>query len=62
MSPPARFDLAGWSAAHQVLVEQALAHWISVPGIANATAAPPAALIETMRYAVLEQFGNPTSA
>ena len=54
MSPPARFDLAGWSTAQQVVVEQALARWISVPGIANATAAPPAALIETMRYAVLD--------
>jgi farnesyl diphosphate synthase len=54
MSPPALFDLARWIAAHQVIVEQALARWVSVPGIANAVAGPPAALIETMRYAVLD--------
>ncbi len=54
MSPPALFDLVRWSAAHQVVVEQALARWVSVPGIANGSAEPPAALIETMRYAVLD--------
>ena len=54
MSLPALFDLAGWSAAHQIVVEQALARWVSVPGVATATAGPPAALIESMRYAVLD--------
>ena len=54
MSPPALFDLASWSATQQVVVEQALARWVSVAGIANGTAGPPPALIETMRYAVLD--------
>ena len=54
MSLTALFDLAGWSAAHQIVVEQALARWVSVPGVATATAGPPAALIESMRYAVLD--------
>ena len=54
MSATAPFDLPSWSAARQSAVEQALTRWVSVAAIANATAGPPAALVDSMRYAVLD--------
>ena len=54
MSATAPFDLPSWSAARQSAVEQALTRWVSVAAIANAAAGPPAALVESMRYAVLD--------
>jgi farnesyl diphosphate synthase len=48
------FDLAAWSAAHLTCVEAALGRWVSLDGAANADHSAPAALIEAMRYAVLD--------
>ncbi len=54
MSLPAGFDLSAWSRAKQSQVEQALAQWLTVPALTRAEAKPPVALIESMRYAVLD--------
>ncbi len=54
MSLPAGFDLSAWSRAKQSQVEQALAQWLTVPALTRAEATPPVALIESMRYAVLD--------
>jgi farnesyl diphosphate synthase len=48
------FDLEAWSAAHLNRVEAALGRWVSLDGAANADHSAPAALIEAMRYAVLD--------
>jgi farnesyl diphosphate synthase len=48
------FDLAAWSARHLDRVERALERWVSVETPAGVDHGAPAALVEAMRYAVLD--------
>lgn len=54
MKPPPDFDFSAWSADRAGAVEQALTHWVSVPALATAQDSPPANLVASMRYAVLD--------
>ena len=54
MNPLPGFDFSAWSTARASAVEQALTHWVSVPALATAQDSPPAALLASMRYAVLD--------
>ncbi|MDP2371994.1 polyprenyl synthetase family protein [Rhodoferax sp.] len=49
-----RFDFACWSQAHLEAVESALGRWVSADANDGADHDAPAALIEAMRYAVLD--------
>jgi farnesyl diphosphate synthase len=48
------FELGAWSAAHLEHVEQALARWVTADAPAGVDHGAPAALVEAMRYAVLD--------
>jgi farnesyl diphosphate synthase len=48
------FDLGAWSAAHLDRVERALDHWVRASAPVSLKHEAPAALIEAMRYAVLD--------
>lgn len=48
------FDIASWSERQLGRVEQALQRWVSDAALASVGHAAPAALIEAMRYAVLD--------
>jgi farnesyl diphosphate synthase len=48
------FDLSVWSAAHLATVERALESWVSTDAPAGVDHGAPAALVEAMRYAVLD--------
>ena len=52
VSPP--FDLAAWSQAHLVRVEQALNQWVTTDTPCGVDHSAPAALVVAMRYAVLD--------
>ena len=51
---PAVFDLPRWSRDGLARVEQALSDWVAAGGWVDAEHPAPAALIEAMRYAVLD--------
>ncbi len=51
---PAVFDLPRWSQGGLARVEQALSDWVAAGGWVDAEHPAPAALIEAMRYAVLD--------
>ena len=53
---PARngFDLAAWSQRHLTQVERALERWVTVDAPAGLGHGAPAALVDAMRYAVLD--------
>ena len=53
MSAPA-FDFYAWSAAHLVRVERALSGWVTAEAPAGVDHGAPAALVDAMRYAVLD--------
>ena len=48
------FDLTHWNTAHLVAVEQALDRWVTAEAPAGVDHGAPAALVEAMRYAVLD--------
>ncbi|MBK7050560.1 MAG: polyprenyl synthetase family protein [Rhodoferax sp.] len=48
------FDLAAWSAAHLDRVERALERWVTADAPAGVDHGAPAALVQAMRYAVLD--------
>jgi farnesyl diphosphate synthase len=48
------FELGAWSAAHLEHVEQALARWVTADAPAGVDHGAPAALVDAMRYAVLD--------
>jgi len=48
------FDLGSWNAAHLVAVEQALDRWVTAEAPAGVDHGAPAALVDAMRYAVLD--------
>ncbi len=48
------FDLRAWSAAHLTSVEQALSRWVAADATLAASEGAPVALVEAMRYAVLD--------
>jgi farnesyl diphosphate synthase len=48
------FDLARWNTAHLASVEQALDRWVTAEAPAGVDHGAPAALVEAMRYAVLD--------
>ena len=48
------FDLRAWSAAHLRSVEQALSRWVAADATLAASEGAPVALVEAMRYAVLD--------
>jgi farnesyl diphosphate synthase len=48
------FDLAAWSATQLALVEQALDRWVTADGPTGLDHGAPAALVDAMRYAVLD--------
>ncbi len=48
------FDLAAWSAAHLGCVERALERWVTADAPAGVDHGAPAALVQAMRYAVLD--------
>ncbi len=48
------FDMGAWSNAHLAAVEQALDRWVTPDAPAGVYHGAPAALIEAMRYAVLD--------
>ena len=48
------FDLKGWSAVQLARVEQALGHWVTADAPRGLDHGAPAALVEAMRYAVLD--------
>ena len=54
MSQESLFNLGAWSAAHLLCVEQALARWVNTDTPAGVDHGAPAALVEAMRYAVLD--------
>lgn len=54
MSQESLFNLGAWSAAHLRRVEQALARWVNTDTPAGVDHGAPAALVEAMRYAVLD--------
>lgn len=54
LKPGAAFDLGSWSARQLDRVERALERWVSVSASAGVGHGAPAALIEAMRYAVLD--------
>ena len=49
-----RFDLKAWSAGQLARVEQALDHWVTADAPLGLDHGAPAALVEAMRYAVLD--------
>ncbi|MBP6853914.1 MAG: polyprenyl synthetase family protein [Rhodoferax sp.] len=51
---PAGFDLADWSAAHLARVEAALSRWVTAEAPVGQEHGAPAALVQAMRYAVLD--------
>ncbi|MFM1906878.1 MAG: hypothetical protein RLZZ591_555 [Pseudomonadota bacterium] len=48
------FDFSLWSAQSLALVEQALMQWVSISALDDADHHAPAALVDAMRYAVLD--------
>ena len=48
------FDLAAWSQRHLLAVERALERWVTVEAPAGLDHGAPAALVDAMRYAVLD--------
>ena len=48
------FDLLAWNAAHLTAVEQALDRWVTAEAPAGVDHGAPAALVDAMRYAVLD--------
>ena len=54
MSKESLFNLGAWSAAHLLSVEHALARWVNADTPAGVDHGAPAALVEAMRYAVLD--------
>ena len=48
------FDLRAWSAAHLTSVEQALSRWVAADATLAASEGAAVALVEAMRYAVLD--------
>jgi len=54
VSKESLFNLGSWSAAHLLSVEHALAHWVSADTPMGVDHGAPAALVEAMRYAVLD--------
>ena len=48
------FDLTHWNTTHLVAVEQALDRWVTAEAPAGVDHGAPAALVEAMRYAVLD--------
>ncbi len=54
VKPDLTFDLGAWSAGHLDQVERALDRWVRASAPVNVEHEAPAALIEAMRYAVLD--------
>jgi farnesyl diphosphate synthase len=54
VSKESLFNLGAWSAAHLLSVEHALARWVNADTPAGVDHGAPAALVEAMRYAVLD--------
>ena len=54
VSAPPAFDLGRWNTAHLTAVEQALDRWVTAEAPAGVDHGAPAALVEAMRYAVLD--------
>ena len=50
----APFDLSAWNADQLARVEQALDQWVTTEAPAGVDHGAPAALVEAMRYAVLD--------
>ncbi len=53
-SAPPAFDLGAWSQRHLATVERALGRWVTVEAPAGLDHGAPAALVDAMRYAVLD--------
>ena len=51
---PTAFDLGAWSQRHLASVERALGRWVTVEAPAGLDHGAPAALVDAMRYAVLD--------
>ena len=54
VTPQASFDLSAWSAAHLARVERALECWVTADVPTGVDHGAPAALVQAMRYAVLD--------
>lgn len=54
MSKESLFNLSAWSAAHLLSVEHALTRWVNADAPAGVDHGAPAALVDAMRYAVLD--------
>ncbi len=53
-APASGFELAAWSQHHLAAVERALERWVTVEAPAGLDHGAPAALVDAMRYAVLD--------